>query len=231
MYSFAPTLRILNGELQAINGLRDAAVLGSSAAAARLVRAGDVAARAALGGFDTGAWSLYSAAGAESTLSYHQLTRASSRQLCHRTGRAAYCDAGRRFARYEREPPRISISPLHRLWARRAAPLRFTLSKGSQVAVRVFGPHGTVLARDLALDRGGHDLGGRRRAAGGSACTCRRAGPRGSWGSRTGRCRSSSRSPSPSPRRSRSRAAERKPPQPARGSVGGDQSGLAGTVR
>jgi len=55
MYSFAPTLRILNGELQAVNGLRDAAVLGRSVRALRLVRAGDRAARAALGGFDTGA--------------------------------------------------------------------------------------------------------------------------------------------------------------------------------
>ena len=35
MYSFAPTLRILNGELQAINGLRDAAVLGRESRAPR----------------------------------------------------------------------------------------------------------------------------------------------------------------------------------------------------
>ena len=46
MYSFAPTMQILNGELQAVNGLRDAAVLGRSARAARLVRAGDTAVRA-----------------------------------------------------------------------------------------------------------------------------------------------------------------------------------------
>ena len=45
MYSFAPALQILNGELQAVNGLRDAAVLGHSRRAARLVRAGDRAAR------------------------------------------------------------------------------------------------------------------------------------------------------------------------------------------
>ena len=159
MYSFAPTLQILNGELQAVNGLRDAAVLGRSARAARLVRAGDRAARAALGGFDTGAWSLYSAAGGESTLAYHQLTTGFLGELCRRTGaRAVLRRAQRRFARYEHEPPRIGIAPLHGLWARRSAPLRFTLSKGSAVAVRVYGPRGLVLARDLQLGRGGHEL-------------------------------------------------------------------------
>ena len=40
MYSFAPALRILNGELQAVNGLRDAAALGPQRArgAARAAR-------------------------------------------------------------------------------------------------------------------------------------------------------------------------------------------------
>ena len=158
MYSFAPALQILNGELQAVNGLRDAAVLGRSRRAARLVRRGDRAARAALGGFDTGAWSLYSSAGAESTLSYHQLTANILSELCERLGREEYCSAGRRFARYEREPPRIGIAPLRGLWAKRIAPLHFTLSKGSAVHVRVFGPRGLVLSRDLQLGRGGHDL-------------------------------------------------------------------------
>ena len=158
MYSFAPSLQILNGELQAINGLRDAAVLGHSERAARLVSRGDTAARAALGGFDTGAWSLYSAAGSESTLAYHQLTTGILAELCRRTDRVAYCRAERHFARYQTEPPRVGIAPLHGLWARRIAPLHFTLSKGSAVRVRVFGPRGLVLARDMQLDRGGHDL-------------------------------------------------------------------------
>jgi hypothetical protein len=158
MYSFAPTLRILNGELQAVNGLRDAAVLGRSARAAALVRSGDRAARVALAGFDTGAWSLYSAAGDESTLPYHQLTAGILGQLCHRLRREAYCRAGSRFVRYEHEPPLIRISPPKGLWARRSAPLRFSLSKGSAVSVRVSGPHGVTLARDVRLARGGHEL-------------------------------------------------------------------------
>ena len=56
------------------------------------------------------------------------------------------------------KPPRIGIAPLRRLRARRAAPLRFSLSKGSAVQVRVYGPRGVVLSRDLQLDRGSHDL-------------------------------------------------------------------------
>jgi hypothetical protein len=158
MYSFAPTLQILNGELQAVNGLRDAAVLGRSRRAAGLVASGDRAARAALGGFDTGAWSLYSSAGGESTLAYHQLTTVILAELCRRTEGAEYCRAERRFARYATEPPRIGIAPLRGLWARRSAPLHFTLSKGSTVQVRVTGPRGVVLARDVQLGRGAHDF-------------------------------------------------------------------------
>jgi hypothetical protein len=158
MYSFAPALQVLNGELQAVNGLRDAAVLGHSRRAARLVRDGDRAARAALGRFDTGAWSLYSSAGGESTLSYHQLTTGILAELCRRTEEEAYCSAERRFARYETEPPRIGIAPLRRLRARRSAPLHFTLSKGSAVRVRVVGPRGVVLSRAVRLGRGGHEL-------------------------------------------------------------------------
>jgi D-glucuronyl C5-epimerase-like protein len=158
MYSFAPTLQILNGELQAINGLRDAAVLSRDRRAARLVADGDRAARTALGGFDTGAWSLYSSAGGESTLAYHQLTTNILAELCRRTQREAYCRAQRRFARYETEPPRIGIAPIRGVRVNRSAPLRFTLSKGSDVRVRVYGPRGVVLSHDMQLGRGGHDL-------------------------------------------------------------------------
>ena len=158
MYSFAPALQILNGELQAVNGLRDAALLGESRRAARLVRRGDRAALTALGGFDTGAWSLYSSTGAEATLPYHALTTRILDQLCRSSRVAAYCRSGRRFDRYTREPPRIELPPLRGLAARRSAPLRFSLSKGSAVSVRVWGPKGLLLARDLRLGRGGHDL-------------------------------------------------------------------------
>ena len=221
MYSFAPALRILNGELQAINGLRDAAVLGRSARAARLVRAGDIAARAALGGFDTGAWSLYSAAGAESTLSYHQLTTGILAELCRRTARAEYCTAQRRFARYEHEPTRIGIEPLRGLWAHRSAPLRFTLSKGSAVRVRVYGPRGLVLARDLQLARGGHDLTWTPPSRGRFRVRVRARGPEG----KVGRSQRTVRVVLPKPKPHRKRKPE---PPKRRGDVGADRGGLGG---
>ena len=223
MYSFAPSLRILNGELQAINGLRDVAVLGGSRRARRLVHAGDLAARTALGGFDTGAWSLYSAAGAESTLSYHQLTTGILGELCRRTARAEYCTAGRRFARYEHEPTRIGIAPLRGLWAHRSAPLRFTLSKGSTVQVRVYGPEGIVLARDLQLGRGGHDLTWTPPSRGRYRVQVHARGPEGKLGSsdRTVRVLLPKPKPKPKPKKRKP-----KPPPERRGDVGEDRGGL-----
>jgi hypothetical protein len=222
MYSFAPTLQILNGELQAINGLRDAAVLGRSVRAARLVRAGDRAARSALGGFDTGAWSLYSAAGGESTLSYHQLTTRFLGDLCRRTGRAEYCSAERRFARYEREPPRIGIAPLRGLWARRSAPLHFTLSKGSAVSVRVTGPRGVVLARDMQLGRGGHQLSWVPPSRGRFRVRVSARGPEG----RLGQAGQAVRVLLPKPKPKRKKQEKPKPKFERRGEAGDERSGL-----
>ena len=72
LYSFAPSHRVFNGGLQAVLGLRDTGALLHSPRRAALPRA----ATARHGGrsreFDTGAWSLYSEHGAESTLSYHR---------------------------------------------------------------------------------------------------------------------------------------------------------------
>jgi D-glucuronyl C5-epimerase C-terminus len=220
MYSFAPTLQILNGELQAINGLRDAAVLGRSERAARLVARGDRAARAVLGGFDTGAWSLYSSAGGESTLAYHQLTTNILAELCRRTEREEYCRAQRRFARYETEPPRIVIAPLRGLWAKRSAPLEFTLSKGSAVRVRVYGPRGVVLARDMQLGRGGHELSWTPPSRGRFEVRVTARGPEGRVGvsGRAVRIVLPKPKPKPKPKDERRRAAdpERDEPKPER---------------
>jgi hypothetical protein len=154
MYSFSPGLRILNGDLQAITGLRDLAVLGRSRAARVLYRRGERAARVAVGRFDTGAWSLYSQAGRESTLGYHQLVGGFLGNLCRRTGGRTYCSAASRFARYEREPPRIRLARLTRLRAERGTALRFTLSKLSSVRVRVTSPSGVAVARSMNVSRG-----------------------------------------------------------------------------
>ncbi|MEA2150856.1 MAG: hypothetical protein QOD69_2686 [Solirubrobacteraceae bacterium] len=158
MYSFDPSLRILNGELQAVIGLRDAATFLHSARARRLYARGERVARRAVAGFDTGAWSLYSQGGRESTLGYHVLLGGFLDGLCHRTGLPTYCATGRRFARYVREPPRVAIAKLRGVRARRATTIRFSLSKVARVRVLVWGARGVELRRDLRLARGQHGV-------------------------------------------------------------------------
>ncbi len=160
MYSFAPGLRVLNGELQTLIGLRDVARITDSARARRLFARGEPTARRAVRGFDTGAWSLYSADGKESTLGYHRLVAGFLAGLCRRTGAAVYCAAGRRFARYVSEPPRVHVRALRKLRVRRQATIRFTLSKISDVMLQVRDRRGRVeLSRGLrALPYGRHSV-------------------------------------------------------------------------
>lgn len=158
MYSFAPQLRILNGELQAVIGLRDTATLLRNRRARRLYVRGERVARRAVRAFDTGAWSLYSQGGRESTLGYHRLVGDFLRGLCWRTGARTYCATRRRFARYVREPPRVRLRSLRGVRSRRATPIAFTLSKVSRVSVRVWNRRGLELRRDLRLARGSHSV-------------------------------------------------------------------------
>jgi hypothetical protein len=83
-YSFAPRLHIVNGFTQALNGLRDFAVLANDPEGQALFAAGEAQLRAELPGFDTGAWSLYSKPGPESDLGYHRLLRDFLLGLCDR---------------------------------------------------------------------------------------------------------------------------------------------------
>jgi hypothetical protein len=158
MYSFDPGLRILNGELQAVIGLHDTAMLLSSTRARRLYARGERVARQAVRDFDTGAWSLYSQNGRESTLGYHRLVGGFLGGLCRRTGARIYCATGRRFARYVREPPRIHLTRLRGLRARRATTITFSLSKVSLVSVQVSDRRGVELWRTLRLARGHHSV-------------------------------------------------------------------------
>jgi hypothetical protein len=158
MYSFDPGLRILNGELQAVIGLRDTATLLGSGRAWGLYARGERVARRAVRAFDTGAWSLYSERGRESTLGYHRLLGGFLDGLCRRTHVAVYCSTGRRFARYLREPPRLRLARLRGARARRATAITFSLSKVARVSVLVWGRRGIELRRDLQLARGRHSL-------------------------------------------------------------------------
>ncbi|MDX6692000.1 MAG: hypothetical protein QOG15_3457 [Solirubrobacteraceae bacterium] len=159
MYSFDPGQRILNGELQALIGVREASLLIHSSRAERLYRQAEPEARHAVRAFDTGAWSLYSSAGDESTLGYHKLLTGFLGVLCRRTGRPEYCVTQRRFARYEREPPRVRLQlPKH---IRRGQPvtLRFTVSKVSRVRIVIRGTNGLLLRRVMNVPHGPHAVG------------------------------------------------------------------------
>jgi D-glucuronyl C5-epimerase-like protein len=159
MYSFSPTLRVFNGELQAVNGLGElAAAYPSDRLAGRLFRRGERTARGMIAASDTGAWSLYSLAGREATLGYHQLIEGFFADMCTRTLRRIYCAARDRFARYEREPTRIAIAPLRKLRARHLATVRFSISKISSVSVRVSSKNRVTFTRDLELAHGSHSV-------------------------------------------------------------------------
>jgi hypothetical protein len=189
MYSFNPGLRVLNGDLQAITGLRDLADLGGSRAARALSASGKRAARRAVDRFDTGAWSLYSDGGREAPLGYHQLVRQFLDNLCRRTGRAVYCAARTRFARYELEPPRIRMAALHGLRAKRETSVRFGLSKISTVSVRVTGGRGFSMTRSMSLPRGVHAVAWTPPARGTYRVRISAKGPSGPLGASSGQVR------------------------------------------
>jgi hypothetical protein len=144
LYSFAPRLYVLNGHLQAVNGLRTYTEFAPADTAARdRFRAGDTAARARLPSFDTGAWSLYSRPswkpGPEASLNYHTLNRDFARNLCRGTEEAVYCDASDRFTQYLKQDP--TVDP-HRAVpspavAGRGVRFRFKLSKVGRVGIVV----------------------------------------------------------------------------------------------
>jgi hypothetical protein len=109
-YSYAPGYRVVNGFVQALNGLWDAWHTLGDARAAGLFRAGDAEARRALPRFDTGRWSRYDNTGKLSNVHYHVLLRDFLVSLCSRSRIAVYCMKASRFSyylrRFGRPPPR-----------------------------------------------------------------------------------------------------------------------------
>jgi hypothetical protein len=83
IYSFAPSMRVLNAFTQALNGLHDFALLANDAEGRALFEAGERQLRAELPAYDTGAWSRYSTK-READLGYHKLSRDFLRNLCTR---------------------------------------------------------------------------------------------------------------------------------------------------
>jgi hypothetical protein len=137
IYSMSPGLRVLNGFLQAVTGLYDFAQITGDTRARRLFEQGDRAARREIPRFDTGAWSLYSLGGRESDLGYHRLVRDFLDNLCDRTKTAVYCKTAAKFTNYQREKPVVTVPPPKRAKAKRAVPLRLSLSKLSCTKITV----------------------------------------------------------------------------------------------
>ncbi|HYF27129.1 MAG TPA: D-glucuronyl C5-epimerase family protein [Baekduia sp.] len=163
IYSSLPRLRVLNGFVQALNGLLDFARLANDEEGRALFAAGEARLRAELARYDTGAWSMYSTR-RESDLGYHKLVRDFLRGLCARladardrasavqldpSGGAApapaapafpdpapYCDTAERFTGYLRTPPELEVQPSTLRQGRRGA-VRFKLSKISTVTFEV----------------------------------------------------------------------------------------------
>jgi hypothetical protein len=83
-YTYAPSDRILNGEIQALVGLYDYTSITRDPVGQQLFEAGDAEERVRTPLYDTGAWSMYDQFG-ESDLSYHELLTEFLQHLCERT--------------------------------------------------------------------------------------------------------------------------------------------------
>jgi hypothetical protein len=138
IYSFAPSLRVLNGFIQSLIGLYDYARLGADPRATALFKAGETEARQEVPDYDTGAWSLYSRGSSsyESPLSYHDLLQGFLAKLCTRTRTDVYCTTADRFAAYKSQPPVVAVRA-GTLRGGRPGRVRFTLSKISTVDLRI----------------------------------------------------------------------------------------------
>jgi hypothetical protein len=143
LYSFAPRLNVLNGMLQAVNGIRTYDDFAQDPLAQQLFEAGDRTARAVIGSYDTGAWSLYSRPGGrpgpEANLNYHTLNRDFARSLCKATKAPEYCTAADNFTSYLKADPTLDPygavpSPAV---AGKGVKFRFRLSKIGRVGIVV----------------------------------------------------------------------------------------------
>ncbi len=83
-YTYAPTDRILNGEIQALVGLYEYTSITKDPTGLALFEAGDAEERARTPLYNTGYWSMYDQFG-ESDLNYHELLTEFLQHLCERT--------------------------------------------------------------------------------------------------------------------------------------------------
>ena len=136
--------------------------------------------------------------------------------MCTRTDHRVYCDAHARFARYEQEPTRIGVAPLRRLHARRATTVRFSISKVSDVKVRLWREKRLTLSRDLTLPHGAHELDWTPPSRGRFELRIEAQGPSGPRGvvARSFRVVLPKPKPKPKPKPQQARGRERSAPDP-----------------
>ena len=153
MYSFKPSMRVLNGELQMLVGVADYARISGSREARRLVRRAAPDLVRSLDLWDTGAWTLYDVGGREATLHYHRLAAGFAREACRRALARGICPAARRITRYTWQPPALSVRVTRVTRAGRRVVVRLRSSKSASGMLVVRGPRGRVWRRPVSLTR------------------------------------------------------------------------------
>jgi hypothetical protein len=144
-YTYAPTDRILNGFIQALNGLYEYAKLTGEELGRQLFEAGDAEARAITPSYDTGAWSKYDQY-TESNLNYHELLTEFLQSLCQRTseGEPTLAPTTKPAA----TPPAASSSPTSTTSGGATAPGSATASGGATASVATANPPPTPIPGD-----------------------------------------------------------------------------------
>jgi D-glucuronyl C5-epimerase C-terminus len=151
-YTFAPSLLIINADLQTLIGLYTYGQVSGNTTAQTLFAQGNAEAIGVLPSFNTGAWSLYSP-GSEDDLSYHELVTGFLVQLCTLTATPIYCTTAKQFTADLTTPP-VLKSLTSTAKPRKSFSLRFRLSKASRVGIVVTRGTSTVFSTSASFAYG-----------------------------------------------------------------------------
>jgi hypothetical protein len=151
-YTFAPSLLIINADLQTLIGLYAYASVSGNTTAQTLFAKGNAEAMAVLPSFNTGAWSLYSP-GIEDDLSYHELVTGFLQQLCTLTKTPIYCTTTQQFTA-DLTTPAVLTDLTTAAKPREPFALSFRLSKVSHVGIVVTRGSSTVFSTSASFGYG-----------------------------------------------------------------------------
>jgi hypothetical protein len=151
-YTFAPSLLIINADLQTLIGLYTYASVSGNPTAQTSFAQGNAEAMAVLPSFNTGAWSLYSP-GIEDDLSYHELVTGFLQQLCALTKAPVYCTTAQQFTADLTTAPTLTDLTTSAM-ALKAFALSFRLSKVSHVGIVVTRGSSTVFSTSASFGYG-----------------------------------------------------------------------------